>query len=97
MIYQKIRLILRFMWEENKNSLTRTYEFKDFVAAIAFMVNSAFYIDQMNHHPEWTNSYNKVKVILSTHDAGNKVTEKDRALADRLDKVYEEILGKSNS
>ncbi len=82
------------MWKEENNALKRTYEFKTFVAAIAFMVNAAMYIDQMNHHPEWTNIYNKVIVKLQSHDAGNKVTEKDRELAKVLDKVYKEVMVK---
>ncbi|MHB1278698.1 MAG: 4a-hydroxytetrahydrobiopterin dehydratase [Bacteroidia bacterium] len=82
------------MWKEKNNALERTYEFKTFVAAIAFMVNAAMYIDQMNHHPEWTNVYNKVIVKLQSHDAGNKVTEKDRELAEVLDKVYAEVMAK---
>ncbi|HCS21529.1 MAG TPA: pterin-4-alpha-carbinolamine dehydratase [Bacteroidetes bacterium] len=82
------------MWKEENNALERTYEFKTFVAAIAFMVNAAMYIDQMNHHPEWMNVYNKVIVKLQSHDAGNTVTEKDRELAKVLDKVYEEVMAK---
>lgn len=82
------------MWKEENNALTRTYEFKDFVAAIAFMVNAAMYINSLNHHPEWTNVYNKVMVKLQTHDAGNTVTDKDRDLAKVLDKVYEEVMNK---
>jgi len=82
------------MWEEKENRLQRTYVFKDFIAAIAFIVNAAMHIDQMNHHPEWTNSYNKVHVSLCTHEAGDKVTEKDHALAELLDKVFEEVVAK---
>lgn len=82
------------MWKEENNALTRTYEFKTFVAAIAFMVNAAMYIDQLDHHPEWTNVYNKVSVKLQTHSAGNKITEKDRELAEVLDKVYAEVMAK---
>ncbi|MBI1223290.1 MAG: pterin-4-alpha-carbinolamine dehydratase [Bacteroidetes bacterium] len=82
------------MWKEENNALIKEYEFKTFVAAIAFMVNAAMHIEQMNHHPEWTNVYNRVQVKLQTHDAGNIVTEKDRALASLLDSVYEEIMKK---
>lgn len=82
------------MWKEENNTLERTYTFKTFVAAIAFMVNAAMYIDQMDHHPEWTNVYNKVSVKLQTHSAGNTITEKDRELAKVLDKVYEEVMAK---
>lgn len=82
------------MWKEEDNALHRTYTFKTFVAAIAFMVNAAMYIDQMDHHPEWTNVYDKVIVKLQTHSAGKKVTEKDRELAKVLDRVYEEVMAK---
>ncbi|MDX5320260.1 MAG: 4a-hydroxytetrahydrobiopterin dehydratase [Bacteroidota bacterium] len=82
------------MWKEENNALHRTYEFKTFVAAIAFMVNAAMHIDQMNHHPEWTNVYNRVSVRLTTHDAGNTVTDKDRQLAELLDRIYEEVNSK---
>ncbi len=82
------------MWKEEKDALHRTYEFKTFVAAIAFMVNAAMYIEQLDHHPEWTNVYNKVMVKLTTHDAGNTVTDKDHELSKVLDKVYEEVMSK---
>ncbi len=82
------------MWKEENNALNRTYEFKTFVAAIAFMVNAAMYIDQMDHHPEWTNIYNKVSVKLQSHSAGNTITAKDRELAEVLDKVYAEVMAK---
>ncbi|TNE80977.1 MAG: pterin-4-alpha-carbinolamine dehydratase [Bacteroidetes bacterium] len=83
------------MWKESENALERSYEFKDFVAAIAFMVNAAMYIEQLDHHPIWTNVYNKVFVKLQTHDAGDTVTDKDRKLAEVLDQVYEEITKKA--
>jgi len=82
------------MWKEENNALYRTYEFKTFVAAIAFMVNAAMHIEQLNHHPEWTNIYNKVSVKLQSHDAGNSVTSKDHDLSKVLDKVYEEVISK---
>ncbi len=83
------------MWKESDNALERSYEFKDFVAAIAFMVNAALHIEQLDHHPIWTNVYNKVFVKLQTHDAGDTVTDKDRKLAEVLDQVYEEISKKA--
>ena len=79
------------MWEETNNKLERTLTFKDFVHAFAFMTRVAFIAEKMNHHPEWTNVWNKVSVSLSTHDAGDIVTEKDRKLADAIDKVYGEM------
>ena len=76
-------------WEEKDNALHKTFTFKDFNQAITFMKSVAPEIDATNHHPEWSNVYNRVTCRLTTHDAGNVVTEKDRALADLLDKAYE--------
>lgn len=73
------------MWKEANNQLTRTIEFKDFVAAFGFMAKVAIVAEKMNHHPNWSNVYNKVTFELTTHDAGNTITEKDRALARAID------------
>lgn len=73
------------MWTEKDNQLRRSFVFKDFVEAFGFMTQAALICERMNHHPTWTNTYNKVEVALSTHDAGNIVTEKDRSLAQALD------------
>jgi len=69
------------MWKEEKNQLVREFEFKDFTEAFAFMTRVAFLAEKHNHHPEWTNVYNKLEIRLSTHDAGNVITDKDRKLA----------------
>lgn len=74
-------------WIEKENSLQKTFLFTDFATAIAWMVKASFVIDKMNHHPEWYNIYNKVHVVLRTHDAGNVITDKDRKLAELLDNV----------
>ena len=74
-------------WEESTNELTKTFEFNSFEEAVHFMVRASEQISQLNHHPEWTNVYNKVMVKLSTHDAGNIVTEKDWELARVLDQI----------
>ena len=74
-------------WKEENNALVKTFTFKTFADAMAWMVKAAFDIEKMNHHPDWTNVYNRVTVKLSTHDAGNTVTDKDRKLAQVLDKV----------
>lgn len=74
-------------WIESNNSLTKTFVFKDFLSAIQWMSRASTTIDAFNHHPEWTNVYNKVSVVLRTHDAGNTVTDKDRELAVLLDGV----------
>jgi 4a-hydroxytetrahydrobiopterin dehydratase len=75
------------MWEEKNNLLTKPFEFKDFQEAFSFMTRVAFLSEAMNHHPNWSNVYNKVTIDLTTHDAGNIVTEKDRKLAEAIDKI----------
>ena len=75
------------MWKETSNQLVRSFEFKDFIQAFSFMTKVAIAAEKMNHHPEWSNVYNKVEIRLSTHDAGNIVTEKDRKLASEIDKL----------
>ncbi len=65
----------------------KTFEFASFASAIAWMVKASFAIEKLNHHPEWTNVYNKVHVVLTTHDAGNIITDKDRKLATVLDGI----------
>ena len=75
------------MWTEEKNALVRSFRFRNFSEAFAFMTRVALLAEKMEHHPEWTNVYNKVMVKLTTHDAGNTVTEKDYTLAKLLDEV----------
>lgn len=75
------------MWKEENNKLTRTFVFKDFVQAFGFMTRVAILAEKMNHHPTWTNTWNTVHVELSTHDAGNTVTELDRKLAKAIDSL----------
>ena len=62
-----------------------SYTFNNFSEAFGFMTRVALVAEQMNHHPNWSNVYNVVEIWLSTHDAGNIVTEKDRALANAID------------
>jgi 4a-hydroxytetrahydrobiopterin dehydratase len=73
-------------WKREDAKLVKKYEFPDFVHAFGFMATAAIAIEKMNHHPEWTNVYNKVSVELSTHDAGG-ITEKDFKLAALLDSI----------
>ncbi len=73
------------MWTEADNKLTRTFEFKNFSEAFAFMTRVALIAEKMDHHPEWSNVWNKVWIFLSTHDAGNRITKKDRELAASID------------
>lgn len=72
-------------WKEENNKLTKTFLFKNFGEAMAWMVKASCEIEKLNHHPEWSNVYNKVHVSLTTHDAENTVTEKDKQLAEILD------------
>jgi 4a-hydroxytetrahydrobiopterin dehydratase len=73
------------MWEEKSNTLYKKFEFKNFSAAFAFMTRVALEAEKMDHHPLWTNVYNKVELWLTTHDAGDIVTDKDRQLAKKID------------
>lgn len=73
------------MWQEEDNKLVRTFQFKDFIEAFGFMTKVAFIAEKMDHHPNWSNVYNQVTIALTTHDAGNVVTEKDRQLAEAID------------
>jgi 4a-hydroxytetrahydrobiopterin dehydratase len=73
------------MWQEENNALYRKFTFADFSEAFAFMTRVAFLAEKADHHPRWTNVWNTVEVWLNTHDAGNTVTEKDRALAVQID------------
>jgi 4a-hydroxytetrahydrobiopterin dehydratase len=73
------------MWQEKNNTLYRQFTFKDFSEAFAFMTRVALLAERMNHHPNWSNVWNKVEISLSTHDAGDIVTDKDRQLAKAID------------
>ena len=73
------------MWEEKNNTLYRKFEFKNFSEAFAFMTRVAMEAEKMDHHPMWTNVYNRVEISLSTHDAGDIVTDRDRKLAKKID------------
>ncbi len=75
------------MWQEQNNKLVREFQFDDFITAFAFLTKVAILAEKHNHHPEIFNVYNKVKLSLSTHDAGDIVTEKDRKLAAAIDKL----------
>jgi len=75
------------MWKEDNNKLTREFEFNNFIAAFGFMSQVAILAEKASHHPEWSNVYNKVNITLTTHDAGNTITQKDRDLADAIDKI----------
>jgi len=75
------------MWIEKDNALHQSFEFKTFVDAWAFMTKVAFLAEKQGHHPNWTNVYNKVDITLTTHDAENTITEKDRKLAKAIEEL----------
>lgn len=68
-------------------SLTKEFKFPDFISAWAFMNKVALLAEKMDHHPDWSNSYNKVNISLSTHSEGDKITSKDRELARLIDSL----------
>ena len=73
-------------WDETGDRLHRTFEFKDFVEAFGFMSRVALLAEKANHHPEWSNVWNKVTIDLTTHDAGG-LTDNDRNLARAINKL----------
>ena len=73
------------MWKEENNALIRTFVFEDFIHAFSFMSMVAILAEKHNHHPEWSNVYNRVTIRLTTHDAGNTITGKDKKLAEAID------------
>lgn len=75
------------MWKEENNKLYRSFDFTDFNAAFAFMTRVAMIAEKMDHHPTWSNTWNTVEIRLSTHDAGNIVTDKDRRMAEAIGKI----------
>ncbi len=74
-------------WTEQNNELYQSFTFKDFSEAFAFMTRVAILAEKHNHHPNWSNVWNKVEIHLNTHDAGDIVTEKDRKLAAAIDQL----------
>ena len=75
------------MWTEQDTKLTAEFQFDDFLSAFAFMTKVAMIAEKMDHHPNWSNVYNKVVIELSTHDAGGIVTDRDHQLAKEIDKL----------
>ncbi len=77
------------MWSEEDNRLKKTFKFSDFQEAFAFMTRVAFLAEKQNHHPNWSNVYNTVEIELTSHDAGDKVTDRDHKLAKAIDSILE--------
>jgi 4a-hydroxytetrahydrobiopterin dehydratase len=76
-------------WNEADGRLHRDFVFADFSEAFAFMTRVALLAEAANHHPEWSNVWNRVSITLTTHDAGSVVTARDRDLAERIDRLVE--------
>ena len=74
-------------WTFENDALNKSFKFGSFREAFSFMTRVGYEAEELNHHPEWTNVYNRVVVRLNTHDAGNKVTAKDVELASRIQKI----------
>lgn len=75
------------MWKEQNNQLVSQFEFDNFIQAFAFMTQVALLAEKQNHHPDWSNVYNKVEIRLSSHDAGGVITDKDRTLARAIESL----------
>lgn len=75
------------MWKKQKNQLVRKFKFANFQEAFGFMTRVALIAEKMDHHPYWINVYNELEIRLSSHDAGDIVTDKDRTLAAAIDKI----------
>lgn len=75
------------MWQEQNNSLVQEFVFKDFKEAFVFITKVAKLAEEIDHHPTWTNTYNKVMIKLCTHDQGDIITQKDRLMAEEIDKL----------
>lgn len=74
-------------WTKENNALVRTERFKDFNEALAFIVRVGLLAEQSDHHPTITNTYNEVSLLLTTHDKGNTITDKDYDLAEKINAV----------
>ncbi|MEX2628221.1 MAG: 4a-hydroxytetrahydrobiopterin dehydratase [Ilumatobacteraceae bacterium] len=76
-------------WDERDGALHREFEFGDFSEAFGFMARVALLAEQAGHHPDWSNSWNTVRISLTSHDKGNVVTDADRELAAAIDRLLD--------
>ena len=74
-------------WKKENNALVLTERFEDFNEALAFIVRVGLLAEQSNHHPTITNTYNEVSLMLTTHEQGNVITEKDYDLAEKINAI----------
>lgn len=88
-IAQELKKLSGWKLSDDGKSISKSFEFKDFKHAFAFMTHVALIAEKANHHPDWSNVYNKLDVTLSTHDAGG-ITERDISLADKMDDIFNE-------
>ena len=72
--------------DKERDAIRRTFSFKDFVEAFGFMSKVALLAERADHHPEWSNVYNRVEILLTTHDAGG-LSRRDIALAEAIDRL----------
>jgi 4a-hydroxytetrahydrobiopterin dehydratase len=80
-------------WDVKRDAIARSYTFADFSEAFGFMTRVAMEAEKADHHPEWSNVWNKVYILLTTHSAGG-LTAKDTALAKRIDACAGNLAGK---
>jgi 4a-hydroxytetrahydrobiopterin dehydratase len=80
------------MWNTTDGKLHKEFLFKNFVEAFAFITKVALIAERVNHHPEIRNVYNKVEIILCTHDEESTITEKDKHLAEKIDQAYKSTI-----
>ena len=83
---QALAALAGWTFDEGRNGIAKRFAFDDFSAAFAFMTRVALAAEKADHHPEWSNVWNRVDILLSTHSAGG-VTEKDIALARSIEAV----------
>ena len=76
-------------YEDGRDAITRTVQFADFIEAFGFMTQVALIAERMNHHPEWTNVWNRVDILLTTHDASG-LSRRDIELAEAIDAILED-------
>lgn len=75
-------------WVERANTLCRRFEFADFTEAFAFITKVAAIAERLDHHPDWSQSWNVVEITLSSHDAGRTITARDHELAEEINRVF---------
>lgn len=75
-------------WAAEDDKLKKDFKFKNFRDASAFMIRIAFEAEELNHHPDLFNSYNRVSISLTSHDAGGKITQNDIKLAQKIDDIH---------